>query len=360
MSSVETILNAGVSGPVTTSPTSQTFFAPSGGQTDVAQRLLPGKNDPWTLAADVAERMRAGTYSMIEACVLFVDGVRRFEADHELTENFLEALVRENVIPKRSARLGIEKSKLSMLRKIGLHADLLLDARIFKYLPPGRSILLYVIRLYEVLSGDHDSRIERLVQLFEAEGSPSRDFLIEQVKLAERASQPDAPQTADPWVAGDRGERFDLILMTVLDRHDPRRLLADYPDRKPFCLRVHERVANGAVGIVIARLVDLPVIENKLLPGCGFDGFAQGFLLRDPIDPDVTDAQVIVVTMRGRRGIEGLASFQWLPDGEPLDAVALASCLMPDAKTRLHLFASARFDGWSSTIGEANWSQADE
>jgi hypothetical protein len=304
--------------------------------------------------------MRAGTFSVIEACVLLVDGVRRFEADHELAENFLKALARENVIPKRSARLGIEKSKLSMLRKIGLHADLLLDARIFKYLPPGRSILFYVIRLYEVLSGDHQSRMERLVQLFEAEGSPSRDFLIEQVKLAERASQPDEPQTADPWVAGDSGERFDLILMTVLDRHDPRRLLADYADRTPFYLRVHERVANGAVGIVVARLVDLPVIENKLLPGCGFDGIARVFLLRDPIDPDVTDAQVIVVATRGQRDIEDLASFQWLPEVEPLDAVALALRLVPDAKSRLHLFASAESDGWNSIIGEANWSQADE
>lgn len=51
---------------------------------DVDERLLPGKNDPWTLAADVAERMRAGTYSVIEACVLLVDGVRPRRIDGEV------------------------------------------------------------------------------------------------------------------------------------------------------------------------------------------------------------------------------------------------------------------------------------
>jgi hypothetical protein len=247
-----------------------------------------------------------------------------------------------------------------MLRKIGAHADLLLDAQIFKYLPPGRSILFYVIRLYEVLSGDHDNRIARLVQLFEAEGSPSRDFLIEQVKLAERASQPDEPRTADPWVVGDARQRFDLILMTLLDRQYLRRSVEDYADRAPLCRRIHERVSKHAIGIAIARLVDLPVIENKLLPGCGFDSRAQVLLIKDPADPDVTDAQVIVVATRGQRDIEDLASFQWLPDGERLDAVALASRLVPDAKSRLHLFASAESDGWNSIIGEANWRQADD
>jgi hypothetical protein len=31
---------------------------------------------------------------------------------------------------------------------------------------------------------------------------------------------------------------------------------------------------------------------------------------------------------------------------------------MPDANSRLHLFASAQTDGWCSIVGDENWSNA--
>jgi hypothetical protein len=327
---------------------------------DTASDVLLGKPDPSILAFRIAEGIRSGVRSMIDACILLNEGSRLFKADPGLRDQFIRALADENVIPKRSARLGgFEKSKLSMLRKIGRNADLLLDDKIFRYLEPGRSVLFHTIRLYEELQGDHESRLARLVELFEAQGSLSREFLIEQIKLAERAGQSDVPQAVAPWVAGDCAERYDLILITLLDRRVSRRLGEHLVDHPPF-MSIHERVANRAIGVAIARLVDLPVIENKLLPGCGFDRVAQLFLLRNPVDPDVTDAQVIVVARRGWRHGDCLVGFQWLFPGEPLDAVALASRLVPHAKHKLHLFASAESDGWCSIVGDANWRHPDE
>ena len=246
-----------------------------------------------------------------------------------------------------------------MLKKIGEFAFLLLDDKIFKYLQPGRSVLFYVIRLYEELPGDHRDRMARLAEIFEAEGSLSRDFLIDQVKKAQQARQPEAHQAADPWASATSDRNVDCILITLIDRHDVRRLV-DYADRPPLCLRIHERISKDAVGIAVARLVDLPIIENKLFPGCGFASILRVLLPQCPAEPDVTDAQVVIIAARGQRDWSDFATFRWLADGESLDAVSMASRLVPYAKNRLHLFATAQSDGWNSIIGEANWSQADE
>ena len=165
--------------------------------------ILLGNMNPIAVARAVGDGMRSGVHSVIEACVQLREGARLFEADANLHDQFLRALVDENVIPKRSARLGnVENSKLSMLTKIGKNADLLLDPVIFKFMEPGYSVLYHVIRLYEDLPGDHQDRMSRLVQLFDAQGSVSREFLIEQINLAKQAREGNATDTLDPWENG--------------------------------------------------------------------------------------------------------------------------------------------------------------
>jgi hypothetical protein len=334
---------------------------PTSGLSVVPQRILPSNTDPLILASRVAERIHLGVRSMIDACILINEGVKYFEADREMLDQFRKALVNAHVIPSRSARLGdVDKSKLSMLRKIGEYADLLLEEKLFKFLEPGRSILYHVIRLHELLLGNHQDRIARLVELFEAQGSLTRGFLIDQINLAKRASEADSNQVADPWASAASDQDFDSIVATLADRRDVRRLAEDYPDRSPLCLRIHEHVAKNAVGFFFARIADLPVIENKLLPGCGFSGMSRVFLVRGPLDADITDAEVIVMAERGPRDGDPPVDFEWFPHGEALDAVSLASRLAPNAANRLHLFATADRSGCTTVVGEANWSQTDE
>ena len=272
---------------------------PTSGLSVATQRILPSNTDPLTLASRVAERIHLGVRSMIEACILINEGVKYFEADREMLDQFRKALVNAHVIPSRSARLGdVDKSKLSMLRKIGEYADLLLEEKLFKFLEPGRSILYHVIRLHELLLGDHQDRIARLVELFEAQGSLTRGFLIDQINLAKRASEADNNQVADPWASAASDQDFDCIVATLADRRDVRRLAEDYPDRSPLCLRIHERVAKNAVGFFLARIADLPVIENKLLPGCGFSGMSRVFLVHGPLD---ADSKMRSIRSRGRK-----------------------------------------------------------
>jgi hypothetical protein len=99
---------------------------------------------------------------------------------------------------------------------------------------------------------------------------------------------------------------------------------------------------------------------TRLLPGWGFEGISRVLLVRDPLDADVTNDEIVVLAERGPRDDDHPTDFQWLPHDEAVDAVSLASRLAPDAERRLHLFASEKRNGWATVIGEANWSPTDE
>jgi hypothetical protein len=151
-----------------------------------------------------------------------------------------------------------------------------------------------------------------------------------------------------------------LILATLDHDRDRRGLSEEYADKLPSCLRVHQRVSDDAVAIVMARLSDFPIVKDKLLPGCGFGGISRLFLAREPNSADVTDAEMVIVAARAQRAAVRFRDFQWLRDGGPLDAASLACRLVPEARNKIHLFARADTVGWEPILGEANWSQADE
>lgn len=319
-----------------------------------------GETNPIALGDRVVSGLRSTVRAVINACVLITETVRRFEGDRESLDKFLDVLAEGNVIPRKQARLGSKSSKLSKLRKIGDYAELLCRDEIIEHLEPGYTINYHVTLLYDALTGDEDARVMRLVQILEAEGGLSREFLIQQTRLVEQAARLQTDPEADLWSADTvpgRDREFDLILFTP-SRRDLQRLGENYAGEVPWCLRVHERVAVKAAAVVVAKLADFPIIASRLLPSCGFENISHVFLVREPVDADVTGAQVIVIAERGVGG-DQIPDFQWLPDGESLDDGYLASRLVPNAKNKLHAFASAPSDDWCSIVGEANWSQSD-
>ncbi|WP_157787870.1 hypothetical protein [Bradyrhizobium elkanii] len=321
--------------------------------------FLPSKRDPVAWAAEVAEGMLSGAASVIAACVKLTEAERNFAGDPDLTSRFIDALVRKNVIPRRSTRLGeFDRSKLAMLRKIGEQSSLLLQTEISRYLQPGYSVLYHILRLYEELPGDHEKRLRRLVEIFAAEGHLSREFLIAEIKKAQRTSK--AQEAGEVHLPLPKGATYDLVLLDLSNRQYGPRWSQDHVDRMPLYARVHESVSDNAVAICVARLNDLPVVGNKLLPGCGFGMISRVLLVKEPADTDVTDAELLIIAMRGEPDRVRFADFEWFSPDEPLDPVALAAGLVPDAVNRLHLFASMETAGWHSVVGDANWSYADE
>jgi hypothetical protein len=89
--------------------------------------FYPSKTDPVSLARDVARGFRAGAEAVVYACALLVAALEALAGSPEAISDFIKILVAENIIPRRSARLGdFDRSKLSMLRKIGENVPLLL------------------------------------------------------------------------------------------------------------------------------------------------------------------------------------------------------------------------------------------
>jgi hypothetical protein len=272
----------------------------------------------------------------------------------------MAVLAEGKLFSHRERKLGLASPKLSKIRTIGDHATLLRRDEILEHFletgSSGYTVIYQLVVLYHAFQGDDEARFEQLVTLLRAQRPSSRkafsDLTHEAKKAKVRANG--IPEQPAAFV---NGRRFDLILATLDDHRDRRRMGGDYADELPYCLRIHERASEQAVAVVIARLADLPAIENKLLAGFAI---LRILLLRDPIDPDVTEAQVAVVATRDRGDNEPITSFQWLPQGEPLNAISLAEQLVPNAKSRLHLFAAAESEGWCSVRGETNWGQVND
>jgi hypothetical protein len=329
-------------------------------QAGTGRKFLPGKSDAANQGVLVLSGLRAGPLAVIDAGVRTAETIRRYHQDPESIDAFIGVLADGNLLSQRERKLGLASPKLSKLCTIGDHATLLRSDEVLEHFletgSSGYSVFYQLLIYYKTLQGDGEARFEQLVTLLRARRPSSRKDFSDLTQEAKKAKVR-ASEIPEQGAAFENGQRFDLILATLEDRRDRRRLGDDYADELPYCRRIHEIVAEQAVAIVIARITDLPVIENKLLAGFAV---SQILLLRDPIDPDVTQAQVAVIAVRGRRDDKLITNFRWLPHGEPLDAISLAEQLVPKAKNKLHLFATAETEGWCSIVGETNWSHADE
>jgi hypothetical protein len=335
--------------------------------TDAERQFSFGKIDATAEGKLVVYGFRAGVRAVIDACVRTAETIRHFQGDPEAIDDFLAVLVDGSVISAKEARLGLASPKLSKLRAIGANAELLRREEILHHLDPGYTIIYQVVVLYNELQGDAETRFAQLADILRTERPLSREALSLRTELAKRAKRPPVEPLPASRSSADESEvvrivdrpdeQFDLLLASLSSVSDPRKLSCDYGDRPPLALRVKGRIAPEAVAVVVAQLSDIPTIENKLLPRWGFDRIARVLLLRQPSQPDVSRAEVVVVAVR-EGWAEDQVGIDWLRDDEALDPIRLASRLMPDANSRLHLFASAQTDGWCSIVGDENWSNA--
>lgn len=335
--------------------------------------LLPGKSIAAEEGALVVSGFRAGVQSVIGACVRTWETITRFRDDPSAIDDFLSPLVEGNIISRSEARLGLASPKLSKFRAIGLNAELLRHEQVFQYLPPGYTVIYQVTVLYGVMDGDEAHRFDQLVRELDALSPLSRERLIartEEIKRAKKGAStlPSTSDATDSRADSDvdpianLGADYELVLLTPDRQRDLWRLSEDYVAEPEFLRFAREILAEEAVAVVIARLADIPIIENKLLPILGFSYVSQLCLVRVPMHADVTGAEVLIVAHR--KQTDFTTNFTWLAGSEALNAKAVVQRLVPDAGKKLHLFASEEFhqssDGWLSVVGKANWGQSDE
>lgn len=326
--------------------------------------LLPSKTYAAGEGALVVSGFRAGVREVIGACVRTNDVVQQCGDDDEAFDAFLAVLVEGNIISSAEARLGRASPKLVKLCTIGAHSDLLYHEEIFPYLEPGYTVLYQVVVLYNALDGEPSDRVDELVGIL-GEVGVSRDALSRRTAVEKRSKKP--PETIpavndDSKPNGDISRTFDLVLVTIQDPVDLRRLNQDWAIRQRFAELAHSLLADDATAIVVARMTDLPLIENKLLPMLGFEGPSNVFLVRPPAASNVTEAEVLAVVDRRRKPIA--SDFEWLAADEDFNPNLIAEQLVPGANRKLHLFAPERIKAtrgyWMAIRGDSNWGQSDE
>jgi hypothetical protein len=346
-----------------------------------------GKSGPAAEGARVVEGLRAGPLATIEACVATVESKRKYQDKLEAITAFLKPLVEAKVLSSSEARLGLASPKLSMLCKIGEYAPRLRHPAILGYLldtgVSGHTLIYQVaVLLDQTQDGQgEDARTQQLVDLLRERKVETRQGMLQLTKELKRPKGVHAATSQVPTehamedsgvdnkdgalgpISVERDEidgKFDFVL-AVPGPTDLRGLQDYYEGTPPKCLRTGESVTEEATLVVVSALANLPVIVEKLIPFCGFGGVPiRVFLSRAPAAPEITGEQVIIVTERGSSGRAQVSEIEWISQTVAIDPLSIAARLVPDAKNKLCLFASAETDGWQSVIGDSNWSQADE
>jgi hypothetical protein len=133
------------------------------------------------------------------------------------------------------------------------------------------------------------------------------------------------------------GKRFDLVVLTP-GKDDLARLRDANLDKLGECLPVREHVGDAAAIVIAAKVADLPVVIDRLLPLCGFNRPKRILLLGQPASPDVIGAKVLVTAERGDIAFCEPPEV-WLDDAaDPIDAAEG----LYEASSTLHLFATAK------------------
>ena len=149
---------------------------------------------------------------------------------------------------------------------------------------------------------------------------------------------------------------FDLLVVTP-NREELNLVGHNYADSSLLdrALPIRLVMDRGAAALILTPLRDLPIIADRLLPLCGFGSLSRIAQVRQPTSADATEAEFLIIAQRHGSLFDLPAIGPWLADSGPLAVCAVAEKLYPDAKRKLHVFASAPADGWSSLIGGACW-----
>jgi hypothetical protein len=325
--------------------------------------------NPAAEASLVAADWHRSAESLILACVRIKDDLLAFGQDQTLLEAFLTGLVDGHVLSRAEAKLGRRAPKLVKLVKIGEHAELLRQKEISPFLVPSYSTIYQLVVLFEQLPKGEQGTKELARILAAHSGEISREYLSEEtrrlkqmrsaakgVTAARITSEPVAEQKPDNLA--EAGKKFDLLLLTPREK-DLAFLRADYADGSTLqrCLPQLKRIEHSAAAVIAARIFDLPMIVNVLLPLCGFLRLSRVLLARQPTSPDVTDADVFVTAQRGEIRFSPPEDPRWLDDADPIDSAEIAARLFPATSRRLHVFASAKADGWHCLVGDDSWAE---
>lgn len=336
---------------------------------------LPGPIDPVAEGARVARLLNASPENIIRACASICVVCTTLGQDRQAWDYFLAELAKGNIISAAEVRLGTRSPKLSKLKTIGEHADLLLGPHVLPLLRGWWTFIYAAVQNYKASQGEETSRVDHLIRtLKECPETSAVEHLEKSAKASSRAAKIAAADTAVvEAVANDtvgRPDHPDAIDVGAFVDAAPSQLILAEPKSRdwkliseprvegdaPLCLSLHERVAESAVAVVFGRIVDLAAIERDFLPSCGFGKISHVFAVGAVEGSDLLLCDVIVVAERGMDTLldaDGIAQ-----DAFRGNAREIAERLVPTATQKTHVFATEPSTGWHCIVAELNWSHA--
>ena len=285
--------------------------------------------------------------SLIFACAYIAEALNAFESDSEKLETFLSRLVAKRVLSENDVLARLKANgKLSMLQKIGRHADTLLQPSVLCLLPAHYSIIYQICLLIEEVG---DDRAE-----FELSRHPdaTRDDVA---KIRAALKPPETERAPISSLLAFENTAAQLFALH-LTAGNLRLFASEYVeiDTLDRCLRRPQPADNAGL-VAIVPILKLGVFERALMPLLGFDAADKLFLQNGVDRPEITDRDVIVVAKRGSFWPQPMTGFP--ADTGHHDVLTLAELLFPGCTVRCQLFAHARADGWSTFIDDENWAE---
>lgn len=326
--------------------------------------VSPSETDPAAEGMRIVELFAKSAQEYVAACVLIRQTLGLFPHGTPEFYQFAEILIAARHLSESEAARGPKSGKLSKLCKIADYANILLLPGLLRCVEAGYTVAYQACLLHACLPGDEGAKTRALIEIVDAAPELTKDYLAQQTEAAkanEVASDDDRSDenTGNHDVFGSI-DRKSIDLILAAPQPDILRVISQtLSDQSALfrCLKFHELVAKEAVVVVIAKVVNLSVIETKLFPCCGFKRFAHVLLVRKPASVDISSADAVVIGVRGKPHPILLTEDSWLDGQSSLDPVALANRLFPDSENRLHVFAQERTEGWTSLIGDENWSE---
>jgi hypothetical protein len=301
--------------------------------------------DPEAAANRVAEHWINAPKSLIFARAYLVAALNTFTNSPEKIDAFLSRLVTGRVLSENDFLARWKANgKLAMLRKIGQHADTLLQPSILCLLPAHYSIVYQICLLIEEVGADRT----------ELELSTRSDLTREDVIKVRAASKPrdtkNEPIPPLPSVEETGAQLFALRLSAG----ELRLFANEYVeiDTLDRCFR-RPQTADNAGLVAVVPILMLGTFERALMPLLGFDAPDKLFLERGVDQPEITNRDVIVVARRGSYRPLPLTAFH--ADLSLQGVLTLAAMFFPDSTVKCHLFAQKRVEGWLTFIDDENW-----
>lgn len=330
------------------------------------------KSDATAIGVAVASDLKSNMLSTIDACVRTLKARRAFESDIEAFDAFLNPLEKAKLLSPSEVRLRGASPKLSVLCKVGEYADKLRHEKLAGYFVDGAMsgfMLAYQATVLLDQMPDEQSEEARIGQLVDTLRDKGITTLAGMRNLTKELKKGNSLRTDEiPELVNSPSRDFATLtqrnfdLVVAAPSQPDLRKLDEWrvnDDHLPRCLKVGAAISEDAILIAIAPLRFLPVIVDKLLPGCGFEGTSPRVLLvTRPGKPEVTDAFALMIAERTKDRVQ-VADFKWLSENDPIDGLAIAQRLAPDVKNKLRLFAAGDREDCVSIVGDANWEVAD-